>query len=891
MLSSVFFNLRYSARSFIRRPGSTLALLFTIALGIASNVCVRGFVRGLTTPSFPLRSLHGLVSVFGQDAGRGAGPLTTGEYLYVTRRRDLFRWIGAARVSPGTIKITGNLAGQRAFGPVAAVTPDLASLFGLSLDHGVVISRRLWEDEFGASPEVRGLQIQINGVAAPISGVAPDWLDGIYRDRPVDVWVPWQEEASSRPEDGTRNIWVLARLSRAASPGEARAALQSDGRDRLDMSNYTGLLPLSAAGLSRIGALLEFAAGAVFFIACVNVCLLLLGRAFRRFPETALRVSLGASRRQLAGQLVSDSLVISLAGGAAGMVLALWTSYIIPALLYDRDAEHLVFAPSLLNIAESSLVLAGILVLCGLLPAVVIPQQQPTSVLQRFRGGASPAVRRLQLGLVVAQMASCCLVVASAAFLFQGLRAALVTGGGPELQHTVLASMQANPRTAIPYFRRAERAATSVPGVARINWAATLPGSQPMQESFRVVPAESQLRDVSLDTGWITDKSLQLLVLPLKAGHLFGVAEQACRAAIVNEAAAQKLFGEYTTGRTLRPVESAEPIEIIGVAAMKASNPGAGGSRPTLYYNYIGRDESPPRPVPGVTFRAAVRSEPAWAEFETNVVSPGYFDAIGIKLTSGQDFSSPTKPAECRTAIVNQEAADLYFGGKAVGAAVIDEQGRRTGIVGVVHAQALGTFQRRAEPALYFPMSQDVLPRMSMIIHAAAVNGPLLSDLRRTLEAVPGRGPSPILVRSLETYLDQTSLAPLHIATVLLGVAAVMVLLLAVLGLFGVLSDVARQRRRELAVRVALGAQRWRVIGHVLGEGFRLAGAGTLAGMLASLALSPWMSGITRSGGSPAPWVWLAAPIALAGVVLLASILPARRALLMSPVTIMREDG
>jgi len=218
-------------------------------------------------------------------------------------------------------------------------------------------------------------------------------------------------------------------------------------------------------------------------------------------------------------------------------------------------------------------------------------------------------------------------------------------------------------------------------------------------------------------------------------------------------------------------------------------------------------------------------------------------------------------------------------------------QGRRPGIVGVVHAQALGTFQRRAEPALYFPMSQDVLPRMSMIIHAAAVNGPLLSDLRRTLEAVPGRGPSPILVRSLETYLDQTSLAPLHIATVLLGVAAVMVLLLAVLGLFGVLSDVARQRRRELAVRVALGAQRWRVIGHVLGEGFRLAGAGTLAGMLASLALSPWMSGITRSGGSPAPWVWLAAPIALAGVVLLASILPARRALLMSPVTIMREDG
>jgi len=110
-----------------------------------------------------------------------------------------------------------------------------------------------------------------------------------------------------------------------------------------------------------------------------------------------------------------------------------------------------------------------------------------------------------------------------------------------------------------------------------------------------------------------------------------------------------------------------------------------------------------------------------------------------------------------------------------------------------------------------------------------------------------------------------------------------MALLLSVLGLFGTLSDAARQRRRELAIRIALGAQRWRVIAQVLGEGGRLACAGTLAGMLGSVVLSRWMTGITWGSGSPALWVWLAAPIVLAGVVAIASFLPARRALMVNP--------
>jgi len=129
-----------------------LALLFTIALGIAGIVSVRGFVHGLTKPSFPLGSLDGLVAVFGLDAQREAGPLSRQQYLYVRSRHDVFQWLGVARVSPATIA----MAGQTAFAPVAAVTPNLAGAFGLPLDEGVVISHRMWQGEFGASADVRG---------------------------------------------------------------------------------------------------------------------------------------------------------------------------------------------------------------------------------------------------------------------------------------------------------------------------------------------------------------------------------------------------------------------------------------------------------------------------------------------------------------------------------------------------------------------------------------------------------------------------------------------------------------------------------------------------------------------------------------------------------------
>jgi putative ABC transport system permease protein len=281
----------------------------------------------------------------------------------------------------------------------------------------------------------------------------------------------------------------------------------------------------------------------------------------------------------------------------------------------------------------------------------------------------------------------------------------------------------------------------------------------------------------------------------------------------------------------------------------------------------------------------------ATAELDANVVSASYFEQMGISLVEGQEFTGHRVPGLCRVAVINQQAADLYFGGKAVGAAVIDDRGTRTTVIGVVHSRPFGTFQRHAEPAIYFPMSQDCLPRMTLIAGMREVKDPMLTDLHRRIASVPGNGPAPVVIKTLSTQLAHTSLAPLRIATIIVGASAATAVMLSILGLFGALSDAARQRRRELAVRIALGAQRWRVIYQVLREGGRLACTGTVAGMLASLALSRLLARITPVNSSPALWVWLAAPLVLALAVLIASVLPARRALIVNPARIMRDDN
>jgi ABC-type antimicrobial peptide transport system permease subunit len=887
LVSRVLFGLRYSARKFLRTPGTTLALLLSIALGVGSNVSVYGFVRGLSRSDSPLTSVDRIVSIFRQDPGQEAGPLSYGEYLSVQNYSNVLEWIGAARISPASIVVPG----QSAIASVAALTPNLAGMLHLSLEKGVIISHRMWQTEFGGEADVGGKEIRMDGVDTPVSGVAPTWLEGLYRDHAIDVWARLQPKMLRAADRNSRNFWVFGRLSSHVSVNQAPAAVHKDPRvsPEITVLPYTGMTPEMTQGMEHVVALLTVGAGAVFFIACANVFCFLLGRAFARAHETSLRVALGARRRQLAGELLWDSVVIAIAGGLCGMLLAVWTSHLLPALLFEEDTERLIFAPHLFTLVTASAVCAGMTILCGLLPAFVISDDRPATVLRRENSGPSKATQLLRVGLIVAQMTACCVLVISTAFLLDSLRATLQTTTSHSLGEPILVTVQGLPETGIKYFQQVEQATGSMKGISLMAWTGQLPGSQPAWRSFRIDPQHSPLRNVKLNIAYFTSDSLKLFALPPKAGRLFAFVDQGCRVAIVNGEAAAELFDNNTVGRTIQDAAGL-PVEIIGIVAQKPGNH-VKENEPIIYYDYANQSDPAPNRTTLARFQAPISSELLSVDFDTNVVSPEYFKAMGLRLITGRLFTAHQTPGECRIGVVNQEAANIYFAGEPLGAAIIDDRGTRTTIVGVVQSRPLGAFQRSAEPAIYFPMSQDWRRSMTLIAGAENVKATALAELRGKIESVPGHGPAPVLIKTLDSHLAHTALAPLRIAGAIIAVSATTALLLSTLGLIGALSDAMRHRRRELSIRIALGAQRWRVIYQVLREGGRLACAGTIAGVLGSLVVSRWLAHITASNHSPARWVWFAAPLALGIAVVIASVLPARRALMINPLKIMREEN
>ncbi|MGC4055923.1 MAG: hypothetical protein QM757_44505 [Paludibaculum sp.] len=251
----------------------------------------------------------------------------------------------------------------------------------------------------------------------------------------------------------------------------------------------------------------------------------------------------------------------------------------------------------------------------------------------------------------------------------------------------------------------------------------------------------------------------------------------------MNEETVRLLFGSGTVGRSILD-PARRPVEIIGVVAERAAR-----SRPSIYFfaDQPGAARTPEYPLR--IFHVPTLQELSTAELDANVVSAGLFETMGLPIVAGPGFSTPHQTGACRIGIVNQEAAGLYFDGDPVGSSVIDDSGRRTTIVGVVHSAPLATFQRRVEAAIYSPMTQDCLPQMTLLVDATETSAATLTAMRSTMEGVPGRGSNPPLVKTLETHFNQTALAPQRIATTILTAAASIALLLSSLGLYGVLSD------------------------------------------------------------------------------------------------------
>jgi hypothetical protein len=507
-------------------------------------------------------------------------------------------------------------------------------------------------------------------------------------------------------------------------------------------------------------------------------------------------------------------------------------------------------------------------------------------VLQREVAGPSKVMTRINTGLLLIQMAGCSLLVISTGLLLQGFRAALDTEAGRRLGNPVLATLEALPSPAPDegrkYFADAIAAAASVAKMSEIVWAARLPGSRVAWQWARFDPPKTERREIAMAVEPLSAAVLDRVALPPVSGRLFGAFDAGdCGTIVLNETAAKTMFSGHPIGRLI-DTPAGRPVEVIGVARPKDPRDAI------LPRAYDHPASSAPLGVEGqVTLLAPPAAELESGLLDVNIVSPNYFDAMGLSLIAGQLFDG--RGRGCRIGVLNDEAAARYFGGNAIGGAVIDAGGRRTEIVGVVRSASLRAAQRLAEPTLFLPPTQDYLPRMTAVLVTPSVDDATLEAIRRRIAAVPGGRPDKLVVTTLDDHLSSTALAAERIAATLVGTFAVIAVTLGSLGLYGLMADAARRRQREFAMRIALGAQAWRVIRLVMTEGLRLVGIGAAVGMLLSLLIAQRLATIVPSAGWPSPWMFIVTIALLAGAVAVASVIPARRALSADLLSLMRD--
>ena len=647
--------------------------------------------------------------------------------------------------------------------------------------------------------------------------------------------------------------------------------------------------------LQRLQSLLSWTVALVFLTATGNIAGLLLSRSSRRTHETAARAALGATERRLAVHIAADSVVIAIAGGAMGALVAYWTASAFPALLYSEDADRLRMSGQAGLVARAMGAYAATMIVCALAPISQLHRQGPMMVLRRSGDGGATPIGWLRSVVVTGQISTCVLLVIGSAILLQGFRTAVRTLRAERIGQPVVAILQARagfgrPDRGREYFAAVERAVSRVPGVTGVVWTSHLPGARTSGREMLIEQPSIGSTEAVIDT--ITSGGAEAAAQELVSGRMFGGVDNqgTCPVAVANEAAAQKYFGGAALGREITDGADRR-IDIVGIVrpwpteAEPQRRP-----EPTLYFYERQAPEWASQEVIPRRFRIPILPEtPAPARVSPAVIiaSPGYLWAMGATVLSGTEFAAVTARS-CGVALINREGAAAYFAGEAVGGAVIDAEGQRAHIAGVIESPVLRVIERTVEPTVYLPFDQVYSPAMTLVARTEAAAPELVALIDAQVQGIDGAARAP-QVMTLEERLLRTALGPERIATVLVAVCAALALALALIGVYGVMADSVRARQREIALRLALGAPASRIVYGVLGDGLRLAGAGTAVAMAIAWILLRFLMHADDGFPQPTAWIWAACPAVVLVIVLVASIGPARWALAVNPLAIARE--
>jgi predicted permease len=612
-------DVRYAARSLSRSPGFAAAAIVTIALGVGVNAGIFTVLNGVLFRDLPSPDAHELVSIDQAVAGLpdypttgGSGTFSTAEYrAYRDGSQTLSGVLGASFFRETTL---GGEAPQEIFGAIVSCNyfavlqqpPVLGrALTAQDCEPGaapvVVLGHGLWTAAFGTDPEVLGRTIELNRQRFTVIGVAAEDTYGGLAMRtgyfaPIST-EPLLEPGTSRYENDTwRWLALIGRRSDGASLGQVRAELGVIAAqiDQLDPGRSTKLTIERAAAMAGMGpvrglatgaaAVLMAAFGLILLIACANVANLFLARGITRSQEIGIRLSLGASRARVVRQLLTESMLISIAGGLLGTLLALWSfqalvARALPGMVHPEIPGivlDLNLSPDFWVLSYALTLTLGTGLLFGLAPALHVSRPDLNAVIkQEVVAGAGSRRRggRLRGTLVGVQVALSMTLMIAAGLLLRGLYATYTVDPGFAYRDVAHLSFGTNGSGGEILDQRFMDEVEALPGVEAAAYASLTPLGEANTHGPIRLPGESENEARFAGVDEVTPGYFSVLEIPIIRGRAFTEAESAdaerqtgLRPAIVSETTARNLWGEGDPiGRTLLWMDST--LQVVGVAA------------------------------------------------------------------------------------------------------------------------------------------------------------------------------------------------------------------------------------------------------------------------------------------------------------------------------------
>ncbi|MCI0671178.1 MAG: ABC transporter permease [Myxococcaceae bacterium] len=803
-MDTLLQDLRFAARALLRRPAFALVMVLTLALGIGANTALFSVVNGVLLKPLPLPEPERLVVVWTTSPDLAGEPTSLPDFR--DWRAEAREAVRLASVGWARFDLTG--AGEPVRLEGAEVTADVFDVFGVQpmLGRGfeegedrtgaadvVVLSHQTWRQAFGGDPSAIGRTVTLSGRPTTVVGVMPEGFRmplSPFSDGRVDAWVPMSVDADAHRRSDY--LYVFGRLLPGVTQERAQAVLRTVA-ERLQ-SSYPDtnaritaqVVPLheQVVGASRQALLLFLGAvGLLLLIACANVANLLLAHILTRGRELAVRTALGAGRGRLVRQVLTESLLVSVMGGALGLVLGAFALDVLRAsdvALVPRREE---LALDGVAVAVTALLTLATGLLAGLAPALRLRDGHLQDALKQGAGALSGgnSVRRLRGALVLGEVA---------------LALVLLVGAG--------------------------------------------------------LLTRSLLQLQRVDLGFRPERVLTARLLLPEARYPGGPE----RAEFVR--------------RLLERVEAAPGVEAAGV--MSAAPLGDGADVNT--FSIEGR------PPPDAN---AVQDAQIFA------ASAGALGTLGVPLLAGRFYTTTDEASGGAVVVINRAMAERFWPGQEPLGARLVFGDTPLEVVGVVGNTQHVSPDAAPYPQAYVPVAQRAKRNMVLVVRGgdAGVAG-LTSTLRREVQAL-----DPLLplshVRTMEARVE-SALSTRRLSLVLAGAFAAAALLLAAVGLFGVVSHMVSQRTREVGIRLALGAQTADVLRLVVGQGMRPALGGIALGLLGAGAAGQLMAGVLFGVSAVDPLTFVAVPAFLGSVAFVATWLPARRATRVQPTEALRAE-